>query len=306
MATNPVFPCQQVGEFFITALSDGYLAASLDLLSDIDPAEAARLQAARRQEPSAVHINTYLVRGRGRTVLIDAGAGGFKGWGGQLPQRLALAGVAPSEIDTVLLTHAHPDHVGGLVDGSGACVFPNAELLVHRAELDFWQDDNHLGRASERGRGNFLVARRAFDAYRAALRPIGAGEVVPGIEAVPLPGHTAGHTGYRFDSEGRSLLVWGDIVHFPHIQVARPEVSIAFDQDPMRSASTRARLLDLVSAERMMVAGMHLGELGFARIERTGAGYEIAYQPGEGFGQDGHHSSGRAHLQSCYPRPNCV
>ncbi|WP_026434046.1 MBL fold metallo-hydrolase [Paracidovorax oryzae] len=279
MATNTVFPCQQVGDFSITALSDGYLTASLELLSDIDPAEAGRMQAACRQEPSAVHINTYLIRGRGRTVLIDAGAGGFKGWGGQLPQRLASAGVTPSMIDTVLLTHAHPDHIGGLVQASGAPAFPNAELVVHRAEFDFWQDDSHLSRASERARGNFLVARRAFDAYQAATRPIEAGEVLPGMEAVPLPGHTAGHTGYRLDSGDRSLLVWGDIVHFPHIQVIRPEVSIAFDQDPVRSASTRARLLDLVSAERLMVAGMHLGELGFAHIERTGAGYTIAYQP---------------------------
>ncbi len=272
-------PTQNVGDLTITAVSDGYLHASFDFLANIDPADASRMQEnAGIRDHSSIHINCYLVRGGGRTVLIDAGAGGFKQWGGRLKTNLRLAGIQPSEIDAILLTHAHPDHVGGLMDASGEAVFPNAELVAHHQEVVFWQDDGNLSRAPERARGNFLVARQAFDGYRDRLRTFEAGEVLPGITAVPLPGHTAGHTGYRLDSGDESLLVWGDIVHFPQIQVPRPEVSIAFDQDAHLAADTRSRLLDLVASDRLLIAGMHLGEPGFARIERTGGSYGVAYE----------------------------
>ncbi len=271
------FPSLQIGEFSITAISDGYLSASLDLLSNIDPAEASSLQQdAGVDDPSSIHINGYLVCGRGRTVLIDAGAGGFKQWGGKLKANLALAGVPPSGIDTILLTHAHPDHVGGLVDAAGAAVFPDAELVIRQQEVSFWEDDGNLARASERARGNFLFARNVFDKYRANMRTFADGEVLPGIHAIPLPGHTAGHSGYRLESGDSGLLIWADIVHFPHIQIARPDVSIAFDLDPLASADTRARILDMASSDRLPVAGMHLGEAGFARIERAGRTYGIS------------------------------
>jgi len=273
------FPTQQAGDFTITAISDGYLTASLDFLSNIDPSLAARMQSeAGQQEPAAVHINCYVVRGAGRTILIDAGAGGIKQWGGRLIRNLSLAGVEPGDIDTILLTHAHPDHVGGLVDAAGHIVFPNAELVVHQRELAFWQDDGNLSRASERARGNFLIARQVFSGYRNTLRTFAEGEVLPGIKAMPLPGHTDGHSGYLFESAGQSVLVWGDIVHFPHIQIQRPDVSIAFDQDASQAAATRSRLLDMVSSEGLLIAGMHLGELGFARIKRTGSGYGLLYE----------------------------
>jgi glyoxylase-like metal-dependent hydrolase (beta-lactamase superfamily II) len=274
-----VFRSYSIGDLSVIAISDGYLTANLDILSGIAPAEALRMQEdAGLAEPSAIHINCYLVRGAGRTVLIDAGAGGIKQWGGHLIANLALAGVEPSDIDTILLTHAHPDHVGGLMAASGEAAFPDAELVVHEHELAFWQDDGHLSRASERARGNFQIARRAFDGYHDRLRPFSNGEVFHGITAVPLAGHTAGHTGYRLDSGDRSLLVWGDIVHFPHIQIPRPDVSIAFDQDALLAAETRTRLLDLVSADKLLIAGMHLGELGFARIVRARESYRVAYE----------------------------
>nr|WKF59246.1 4-pyridoxolactonase [Paraburkholderia busanensis] len=273
------FPCQRVGDFTITAISDGYLTANLDFLSNIDPSEATRMQSdAGQKEPAAVHINCYVVRGAGRTILIDGGAGGIKQWGGRLGSNLSLAGVDPSEIDTILLTHAHPDHVGGLVDTSGHITFPNAELVVHQAEVAFWQDDGNLSRAGERARGNFRIAREVLDGYRNTLRTFDDGEVLPGIKAMPLPGHTDGHCGYLFESTDRSLLVWGDIVHFPHIQIERPDVSIAFDQDPSLAATTRSRLLDMASSEGLLIAGMHLGELGFARIKRTSGSYGLFYE----------------------------
>lgn len=274
-----VLPGRQVGAFSVTAISDGYLDASLDYLANIAPADAVRLQsAAGISKPASIHINCYLVRGQGRTILIDAGAGGFKRWGGELLANLALAGVQPGDIDTILLTHAHPDHIGGLLSPEGEMAFANAELVVHQRELSFWQDDRHLAQASERARGNFQFARSVFDRYRQNLRPFTANGVLPGINAVPLPGHTVGHCGYQLESAAGGLLVWGDIVHFPQIQIARPEVTIAFDQDPLISAATRTRLLDVVSSDNLLIAGMHLGRLGFAHVRRSGNTYAIVYE----------------------------
>lgn len=274
-----IFPTKQIGDVTITAVSDGYLTASLDFLSNIDPIDALQMQRdAGATEPTAIHINCYLVHSHGRTVLIDAGAGGIKQWGGKLTSNLMRVGVDPSAIGAILLTHAHPDHVGGLMDASGHAAFPNAELVVHEREVAFWRDDGNLARASARAQGNFLIARQAFDGYRDRLRTFEGGEVLTGITAMLLSGHTAGHTGYRLDSGGESLLIWGDIVHFPQIQVPRPEVSIAFDQDATLASATRSRLLDCVAAERLLIAGMHLGEAGFARIERKSLTYGVVYE----------------------------
>jgi len=275
----PHFPRQQIGDFTVTAISDGYLTASFEFLSNIDATDADSIQrAAGELNPSAVHINCYVVQGGGRTVLIDSGAGGIKQWGGHLNANLRHAGIAPETIETVLLTHAHPDHVGGLITSDGHRAFPNAELVVNERELAFWQDDAHLARASERARGNFKIARGVFDGYCEQLRTFRAGEVLPGIQAMPLPGHTEGHTGFLVESRDAGLLIWGDIVHFPHIQIRRPEVTIAFDQDASLAAATRSRLLDTVSADGVLIAGMHLGELGFARIRHSKGEYGLAYE----------------------------
>lgn len=256
-------PSQQIGDLTITAVSDGYLHASFDFLANIDSADACRMQEnAGITDHTSIHINCYLVRG-----------------GGRLTANLLFAGIHPSEIDAILLTHAHPDHVGGVMNASGEAVFPNAELVAHHREVAFWEDDGNLCRAPERARGNFLVARQAFDGYRDRLRTFDGGEVLPGITAIPLPGHTAGHTGYRLESGGQNLLVWGDIVHFPEIQIPRPDVSIAFDQDAHLAAETRTRLLDITSSEKLLIAGMHLGESAFGHIARTANGtYVVSYE----------------------------
>ncbi len=269
---------KQVGEFTVTALSDGFLSVSPELLSGITPEQAADMQIrAGITEPSSVHINSYLLRDRGRNILIDAGAGGFKQWGGKLQASLAAAGVSPSEIDCILLTHAHPDHIGGLIDEAGRALFPQAELVVHQQEIDFWQDDACLSRAAERARGNFLFARNIFELYRPNIRTFNTGEVIPGITALPLPGHTAGHCGYLLNSADQGLLVWGDIVHFPEIQISHPQVSIAFDQNPLLAADTRLRLLEQVSSDQLSVAGMHFADAGFAMIRKQGKSFQLSY-----------------------------
>ncbi|AOK43911.1 MBL fold metallo-hydrolase [Burkholderia vietnamiensis] len=275
---RPPFPCRQIGDFSVIALSDGTLSAGLDLLSNIDvDAAAGIMQRAGVPAPSDVNINCYVIRGGGRTVLVDAGAGGFRNWGGLLPAALPQAGIDARDIDTILLTHTHPDHIGGLLDARGQPAFPRAEVLIHERERAFWLDHDAYERASERARGNFELARRAFDACRAQLRTIAGGNVLPGIAAVPLPGHTPGHTGYRVESRGERLLIWGDLVHFAPVQVAHPDVSIAFDHDASLACATRAATLAHAAGENLMIAGMHLADTGFARIARAHGATDGAY-----------------------------
>lgn len=278
----PCLPTRQIGDFLVSALSDGTMSASLDLLSGIETAEAAAIQDnAQIAEPGNIHINGYLIQGRGRTILVDAGAGGLNNIGGQLRESLAAAAISPDDVDTVLLTHAHPDHIGGLLDAEGQPVFQQADLYLHPLEAAYWQDDEQRKRANERGQRNFTLVRRTVDAYARKLQLTGKGEVTEGILPVWLPGHTPGHTGFRIDSKGKCLLIWGDIVHYPHIQTARPEVSIVFDCDPVQGRETREKILAQAVRENLLIAGMHLGRSGFARVRQAGEGYRIVWSEKE-------------------------
>jgi glyoxylase-like metal-dependent hydrolase (beta-lactamase superfamily II) len=264
---------RKVGDYVVTYLSDGFLDGSFDFFQGIGAEEAAAmLKAAHRPPLAHLAIASYLVQGGGRTILVDAGTGGFSGWGGRFPVALAAAGVAPEDVDTILISHAHVDHVGGLTL-HGAPVFPKAEVVVNEAEVKFWRDDATMASAGEGARPFFLAARTALDAYQDRLRPVSGGEVAPGITLVPLPGHTPGHSGFRIVSGRDSLLLWTDIVHLPDIQVARPEVTIGFDVDSDQARATRLKLLDEVAADGIPVGGMHLNMPGFMVIERHGAGY---------------------------------
>ena len=279
MMNRVTLPTQQIGDFSITAIGDGYASASLDFLTNINQMDAINLQkSAGVNDPTSIHINTYLIRGRGRTILIDTGAGGYNQWGGDLQTNLALTGVMPEDIDTILLTHAHADHIGGLVNTFGEAAFPNAELFIHEHELSFWENENNMIRASKHVQANFLFVKNVFAKYRERIRTFINNDILPGISSVHLPGHTPGHCGYQIETGNSSLIIWGDMVHFPFIQIAHPNVSIAFDQDPILSAQIRNKLLDIVSTDKLLVAGMHLNDLGFAYIEHSGTSYKISYK----------------------------
>jgi glyoxylase-like metal-dependent hydrolase (beta-lactamase superfamily II) len=220
---------RKVGDIKVTALSDGRLATSLDVILGMDRTEAARLAGTTGGD---VHIavNAFLLKLSGRWALIDAGAGNSMGPAlGRLAENLRAFGVAPEEIAAVFLTHIHPDHSNGLVDASGHAVYPNAELIVHETEARFWLDRDEASGANERIRRNIAKAAVATAPYRQRLRTVREGEAMAGVAAVALPGHTPGHSGWLIASGKESLLIWGDLVHLASVQVARPDTGLVFD-----------------------------------------------------------------------------
>jgi glyoxylase-like metal-dependent hydrolase (beta-lactamase superfamily II) len=265
---------RQVGDITVTAVSDGVLAAPLDVVLGMDKAEVAQLAGKTPDEPLPIAVNAFLLERAGKCALVDTGSGNTMGPTlGKLPDNLRALGVAPERIETIFLTHLHPDHSNGLVDDAGKAVYPNAQIVLHEAEAAFWLDRDEASGQTERIRRNIAKAAVTTRPYRGRMRTVGAGEAVPGISAVPLAGHTPGHTGWLIQSGKDGLLIWGDLVHLAAIQVRRPDTGLIYDVDPQAACATRRRMFDRVAADRLAVAGAHLDFPGFGTIVRRGAGF---------------------------------
>lgn len=272
------FQRMKLGEFTIIALADGEFPLPTDqLLNENQPGQVERLLR-HAGLPTAVPtaINAFLIDTGARQVLVDAGSGALLGLGlGKLQENLRAAGYAPEQIDEVLLTHLHPDHFGGL-SADGRMRFANAVIRIDRREADFWLDKSNASGVDDSVKGSFDGAPASLQPYLAAgrLETFQPGATLePGITAVDLSGHTAGHTAYRVESHGQTLLLWGDIVHVAAVQLPAPKVTIHFDSTPTAAQSTREKVYAEAARQGYWVAAAHIAFPGIGHVEADGKGY---------------------------------
>src|SRR5258707_7187232 len=276
----PGFYRMKVGDLEVTALFDG--------LGVFDPhwlkGKKATIDGIVRALHSDPHMldgseTGFLVNTGKQLILIDAGAGTWFGGGalGRLAGSLRSAGYTPEDVDLVLVTHLHSDHVGGLTTQDGQRVFPNAEVYVAKAESDFWLSPEIAAKAPKDAQPFFQSAQAIAAPYINADKwhTFGGSEpIVDGMQLVPLPGHTPGHTGYEFSSKGKKILFWGDIVHAQRVQLQHPEVTVAFDIDPAAATATRNKLLPKLADGDVLIAGPDSSLFPpLGRVRKVGDGY---------------------------------
>jgi glyoxylase-like metal-dependent hydrolase (beta-lactamase superfamily II) len=267
-----------LGSFEITALADGTADFPMDkLLIGPTPAE---IQKAFSQSflklPVETSVNAFLINTSTKLILVDTGAGDLFGPTlGHMLGNLRAAGYKPEEVDAILITHLHGDHIGGLSQG-GKMVFPNATLYVGQKDVSYWLNESNEAGAPESAQGNFKTARLAMGLYLAAnkMKPFTGDTVIfPGIKAVEAPGHTPGHAMYQIESDGQKLLLWGDLVHAAAVQFADPSVSIQWDSDPKQAEATREKVFADAAKDGYWIAGAHLPFPAFGHIRAEGKGY---------------------------------
>ena len=252
--------CFQVGSIRCTVLSDGYYSYPVSwFFPNADPGELQRALESRHQPPESV-LSPYtclLVETGRRVVLVDTGAGEYSRTTGAIQARLEMAGIRPRDVDTVIITHAHSDHIGGAIDMIGRPAFPNARYVLSEIEWEFWtaaRTDLAKLRLPDDARASIQsTARRCLGPLRYQIEPIDREtEVVPGITVIPAPGHTPGHLAVLIASEGQSLMNLGDAAVHP-LHLEHPAWQNGFDLEADCAVATRRRLV-----ERAVAAGMHL------------------------------------------------
>ncbi|MDR0666999.1 MAG: MBL fold metallo-hydrolase [Prevotellaceae bacterium] len=266
---NAIFTCK-IGDAEVSLLSEGQQRGNPSTLIGATP-EMLATYAPDGDFPTAV--NAFLIRLPERTILVDAG------FGTRLFDNLQQLNVRPEEIDVLLLTHLHGDHIRGMIR-NGAVAFPRAEVYLSKAEHDYWTSDEETNRLPAPNREAFITAQNTIRAYKKALHlftPNDDGNddnaLLPGIYPIAAYGHTPGHTIYLLKSGNDRLLLWGDLTHATALQMPCPEIAVTYDVNPEEAIQTRQRTLAYVAEQHIPVAGMHIAYPGVGRIFRNGAGY---------------------------------
>ncbi|MDL2265496.1 MBL fold metallo-hydrolase [Parabacteroides sp. OttesenSCG-928-G07] len=253
-----------VGDVNVTLLSEGQQQGNVNILTGVTESILSQY-APEGTFPNA--INTFLIETSENTILVDAGLGR------KLFSNLEVCEKKPEDINVVLLTHMHGDHIGGLLQ-DGKKNFPNAKLYISRPEHDYWMSDEAMQNVPENRRAGFVQAREVIAAYKDNLSLFTPGEIdeekqeiLPGIQGVAAYGHTPGHTVYLLESDESRLLIWGDLTHAMPVQIPSPQVATTYDLDSAKAIESRQRLLKYVSENKIPVGGMHIEFPGMATIK---------------------------------------
>lgn len=271
----------QVGSMTVTSLPDGVaerpLAEGFVRNATLAQVQAALAEAGLPTDKLTIPFTAFVVDTGKNKVLLDGGNGTFGApTAGRLVQSLAAAGLQPTQIDAVIISHFHGDHINGLRSKEGQLTFPNAKVMVPAPEWTWWMDDARMNALAENARGNFMAVRRVFGPIAQTVERFEPGrELLPGIRSMPAFGHTAGHTAFVIESGGQRLLYWGDTTNIAALFVRNPDWAVMFDADAEAARKVRRQLMELVVKENLLLAGYHLGAPGIGRLKPRGTGYEF-------------------------------
>jgi glyoxylase-like metal-dependent hydrolase (beta-lactamase superfamily II) len=284
----PAFYRTKLGDFEVTVVQDGVVKVtkpeSLVVNRPFEEVGKA-LDAAFIPRDNVWAPFTPVIINTGKNlVLIDTGFGdNGPPTTGNLKSNLAASGIDPKSIDTVLITHFHPDHIQGVRQKSGEANFPNAQIIVPSGEWKHWNDEGELGKAADVWKPSFAATKRVFGPVAKDVTQVEYGkEVVPGITAVDSRGHSPGHASYVVSSGNSKLLVIGDLTNNPVLFARNPEWQLWANMIPAEAVASRRKVLDMAAAEKMPIVGYHYPFPAFGYIAKLGNGYDfvpVTWQP---------------------------
>jgi glyoxylase-like metal-dependent hydrolase (beta-lactamase superfamily II) len=281
----PAYYRYKVGSIEITVVNDGVSRMPItdDFVGNASKAEVqGALDAAfLARDFYAGPYNPIVINTGSKLALVDTGTGeaafaSSNGLNGRLLLNLAAAGIDAKDIDTVILSHYHGDHINGVLKADNTIAFPNAEILVPSAEHKFWTSDDEMNRATKpRVVAGFKNVRRVMNAE--ILKRVRTydwdKEVITGVTAIATPGHTPGHTSHVVSSGSNAVYVQADVTHAPFLFARHPEWHFMLDVDPVAAEATRRKVYDMLVAEKMLVQGFHYPFPAVGHVEKSGTGY---------------------------------
>ncbi|WP_179867942.1 MBL fold metallo-hydrolase [Rhizobium anhuiense] len=270
-----------IGDVIVTALYDGTVA--INPLNFAGVTDGQRLTALKRlflatEGKIDTAVNAWIIDTGSRVILVDAGSGTVAGpTMGRLLENLEAAGYKAGAVNALLITHLHIDHVSGAADEQGKAVFPNATMYAAKADADFWLNDATQATLPEEQDNFVKFAKDGVAPYAAASRFVtfSDGDVLEDglLTVVAFPGHTPGHSGFRLERAGETLLFWGDIAHLPAVQLAHASATISLDIDPAQAVASRERALKLATDTGWLIAGSHAPFPGIGRVRKDADGH---------------------------------
>ena len=224
--------------------------------------------------------NSPIVNMGDKLVLFDTGMGTSKAFGpttGRQQKSMAEAGIKPEDIDAVVFSHAHIDHIGGVVDDSGKVLFPNAQFYIAQSDFDYWTDEGKMGSLLKdfiiHARKNLLPVNDRLSFYKDGQ------EFLPGIQALAAPGHTVGHHIFLITSDGKSFAFLGDLTHHQILLMEKPRMQFSYDTDPNQAAESRVKMLGMLAANQIPVMSYHYPWPGYGHVVKNGDGFHYIPAP---------------------------